>query len=220
MVHVKICCIQSVEEARLALESGAYAIGLVSAMPTDAGVLPEARIREIAGALPSARRFLLTSKREPAAIAAQVRALGTDTVQMVDRMALEDLREVRRQLPGTTLVQVVHVDGEGSIPEAEAVAPHVDAILLDSGTPGRGDGALGGTGRVHDWDISAEIVEKVACPVFLAGGLDAANVADAIRHVRPFGVDVCSRLRPGGALDPTLISRFFAQVATVSSARA
>ena len=71
---------------------------------------------------------------------------------------------------------------------------------------------------MHDWDISAEIVRTVACPVFLAGGLGPDNVGDAIRRVRPYGVDVCSRLRPHGDLDELLLSRFFSEINSVPAA--
>ncbi len=214
MTRVKICCITSLEEARLAIRHGAHALGLVSWMPTGAGVIPDDRIRELAAEIPAGvRRFLLTCKQDVKAIAEQVREAGTDTVQLVDRMAGPDLVALRRELPDVSLVQVVHVTGAESVEEARAVAPHVDAILLDSGTPDAAQRSLGGTGNTHDWDTSAEIVRRVEAPVFLAGGLDPDNVAGAIRHVRPWAVDVCSRLRPGGRLDETLLSGFFQAVA-------
>ena len=72
---------------------------------------------------------------------------------------------------------------------------------------------LGGTGRVHDWSLSRRIVESAPCPVFLAGGLNAANVADAIRAVRPYGVDLCTGVRSGDALDPAKLAAFMAAVA-------
>ncbi len=217
MTHVKICCIQSPEEAALAARYGAHALGLVSRMPTGPGTISEDRIREVAGAMPrGVRGFLLTCQRDPEAIAEQVREVGIDTVQLVDRMTVDDLGTLRRALPETSLVQVVHVTGAGSIAEAESMAPHVDALLLDSGTPDAEGRTLGGTGRVHDWDTSAEIVERVPVPVFLAGGLSPENVGEAIRHVRPYGVDVCSRLRPRVRLDEGLLGRFFEEVRQAS----
>ncbi|MBW2274613.1 MAG: phosphoribosylanthranilate isomerase [Deltaproteobacteria bacterium] len=212
MVCVKICCIQSVQEAELAVRHGAHAIGFVSSMPSGTGMLPDEQIRDIAARVPGARHFLLTAKQEVAAIAEQVREAGTDTVQLVDRMAPAELARLRREIPEVSLVQVVHVVGPDSISEARQVEPHVDAILLDSGQPDAPDRTLGGTGLVHDWGLSAQIVRSVSCPVFLAGGLDPDNVGEAIRRVRPYGVDVCSRLRPQGELDERLLSRFFEEV--------
>ena len=94
-------------------------------------------------------------------------------------------------------------------------APVVHAFLLDSGRPQAAVPELGGTGRVHDWGVSAAIVEATARPVFLAGGLSPDNVADAIRQVRPFGVDICSGVRTDGALDAEKLTAFVASVRNV-----
>jgi phosphoribosylanthranilate isomerase len=111
-------------------------------------------------------------------------------------------------MPGVAIVQVIHVRDEGSVAEALAVAPHVDALLLDSGNQSLAVKELGGTGRVHDWALSERIVRSVPRPVYLAGGLRPGNVADAIRKVRPFGVDVCSGLRTAGRLDEGKLAAF------------
>ena len=178
-------------------------------MPSGPGVIDEATIRRIvAGAPPGVATFLLTSRTDPEEIAAQQRHAGADTLQLVDRLASDALRSLRRRLPGVSLVQVVHVRGEQSVEEAVAAAPLVDAILLDSGNPDLPVRQLGGTGRVHDWSHSRAIVERADCPVYLAGGLRPANVAAAVRAVRPFGVDVCSGVRTEGRLDERLLRRF------------
>ena len=95
-----------------------------------------------------------------------------------------------------------------SVDEAIAVAPHVDAILLDSGNQSLAIKELGGTGRTHDWSLSRRIREAIDVPIFLAGGLNPTNVAAAIREVQPFGIDVCSGLRTEGDLDPQKLSEF------------
>ncbi|MCY3599365.1 MAG: phosphoribosylanthranilate isomerase [Gemmatimonadetes bacterium] len=206
---VKICCIGSPEEAALAARCGATAIGLVSAMPSGPGVIDEAMIRRIAAAAPrDVATFLLTSRTDPEEIAAQQRRIRADALQLVDRLESEALRSLRRRLPGVSLVQVVHVRGEDSVEEAVAVAPLVDAVLLDSGNPDLPVRQLGGTGRVHDWSHSRAIVERAGCPVYLAGGLRPTNVAAALRAVRPFGVDVCSGVRTDGRLDEGLLRGF------------
>jgi phosphoribosylanthranilate isomerase len=102
------------------------------------------------------------------------------------------------------------VTGEEALEEARAVETHVDAILLDSGNPKLAIKELGGTGRVHDWTVSAQIVSAVEVPVFLAGGLRADNVRSAIEQVRPYGVDVCSGVRTDGRLDPAKVNAFMA----------
>jgi phosphoribosylanthranilate isomerase len=107
------------------------------------------------------------------------------------------------------------VTGASAIDEAQRAASNgADALLLDSGRPALSVKELGGTGRVHDWAISAELVRAVRIPVFLAGGLNAANVADAIRQVKPFAVDVCSGVRTGGKLDEGELAAFMHAVAS------
>ncbi len=215
MLRVKICCIQSIEEARLAVEAGASALGLVGAMPSGPGVISEEKIAEIAATVPPpVATFLLTSATRAEAIAAQHRRCRTTALQLCDRLAPSALAALRKALPGIRLVQVVHVTGEASVEEALDTAPHVDALLLDSGNPSLSTKELGGTGRVHDWRLSRRIREAAGVPVFLAGGLRPENVAEAARTVNPFGLDVCSGVRTGGALDAEKLRRFFAALDT------
>ncbi|MEM7022986.1 MAG: phosphoribosylanthranilate isomerase [Pseudomonadota bacterium] len=193
----------------MAIDHGADALGLVGAMPSGPGVIGDREIAAISASIgPPVASFLLTSETGPEAIVDHVRRCGTGVVQLVDRIAPKTYVELRAALPGTKLVQVVHVAGPESVDEAAGVAPLVDAILLDSGRPGAGVKILGGTGRVHDWDVSRRIVETTEVPVFLAGGLRPDNVAEAIRHVRPFGVDLCTGVRTDGRLDPAKLRAF------------
>lgn len=211
--RVKICCIASVEEAQQAIACGAAALGLVSQMPSGPGVVSEQRIAEIAAAVPPPiATFLLTSLRDAQSIARQHAVCNTSVLQLVDAVETAELVELRRLLPHVKLVQVIHVLGEPSIAEARAVAAHVDALLLDSGNPTLAVKELGGTGRVHDWDVSRRIREQVDKPVFLAGGLHASNVRQAIEVVRPFGVDLCSGVRSEGRLDLRKLEEFMLAV--------
>jgi phosphoribosylanthranilate isomerase len=211
--RIKVCCIASREEAAMALRYQVSALGLVSSMPSGPGVIPEARIAEIARSIPpGVASFLLTSEVEADAIIAQQRRCGASALQLVDMPEEGAYREIRRALPGIGLVQVIHVVGETSAQEALSVADRVDALLLDSGNPSARIRELGGTGRVHDWAVSRRIRDASPVPVYLAGGLSPANVAEAVRQVRPFGVDVCSGLRREGRLDEGLLAAFVAEV--------
>ena len=213
MIRVKICCIGSVEEARLAIQEGASAVGLVSAMPSGPGVIAEETIREITATIPPAvGSFLLTSQTAPANIIAQQRRCRPNTLQLCDRLTAAAHSALREALPGVSLVQVVHVTDETAVDEALELGPRVDALLLDSGRPNAVIKELGGTGRTHNWALSRQIVRLSAVPVFLAGGLCAANVGEAIRAVRPFGVDLCTGVRTNGLLDPQKLRRFMAAV--------
>ena len=215
--RVKVCCIRDVDEAWTAVRLGASALGLVSEMPSGPGVIDEAMIAEVARAAPpGVATFLLTSRQDAAAIVAQQRRLRTSTLQIVDRLRSGSYDELRGALPGIGLVQVVHVTGPESVDEAASIAPHVDAILLDSGNPALAVKELGGTGRRHDWAVSRLIRETVAVPVYLAGGLGPDNVAEAIGAVGPFGLDLCTGARTGGRLDATKLQRFMAAVAAAA----
>ncbi len=199
--RIKICCISSVEEAHLAIRYGASALGLVSAMPSGPGVITEQRITEIADTLPPGiASFLLTSSQDVETIIEQQRRCHVNTLQCVDSLPQGSYRRLREALPGIALVQVIHVRDQAALEEARAAAPYVHAVLLDSGNPSLAVKELGGTGRVHDWTISRHIREALDVPIYLAGGLTAENVGDAIRQVGPFGLDLCSGVRTNGHL--------------------
>ncbi len=216
--RVKVCCIASAAEAWLAVEHGAAALGLVSAMPSGPGVIAEDEIAAIArGVPPPVVSVLLTSRRDAAGIVRQQRRTGARALQLVDRIDGGAHDALRTALPGIALIQVVHVTGPESVEEAVEVAPAVDAILLDSGNPAAAVKELGGTGRRHDWSVSRAIREAVPVPLFLAGGLSAENVAAAIEQVGPFGLDLCTGVRTDGRLDAAKLERFMAAVAAASS---
>ena len=209
MKRFKICCIQSVDEARLAVAHGASALGLVSAMPSGPGVLEEDLIREIALSVPPpVATFLLSSLTDSSLLAEQVRYCACNTLQLCDRTSAETRRRIRKQVPGVRLVQVVHVTGPHSVKEAREAEQGSDALLLDSGNPAAAAKELGGTGRTHDWTLASQIVRAAQVPVFLAGGLHAANVRDAWQQVQPFALDLCGSLRTANRLDAAKLKAF------------
>jgi phosphoribosylanthranilate isomerase len=208
---VKICCISSEAEARMAVAHGVSAIGLVSAMPSGPGVIGDDLIARIARSVPpTTATFLLTALQVASDIARQHAQCRTTAIQLVDALPDQQLRELRALLPGIQLVQVIHVTGEESVAQSRAVAPLVDTILLDSGNPALRIKELGGTGRTHDWNLSRRICRESAVPVVLAGGLNPSNVAAALQDVAPFGVDICSGVRTDGHLDAGKLHRFLA----------
>jgi len=209
MLRVKICCIRSISEAKLAIEMGASALGFVSAMPSGPGVIPESLIAEIVATVPPpVATFLLTSKTRATDIIEQQRRCRVNTIQLCDRVDKSDLMILRNELFGVSLVQVVHVADTDSIEEAGNISPYVDALLLDSGNQNLAVKELGGTGRIHDWSLSKKIVDIVAKPVFLAGGINATNIRQAVSMVKPFGVDLCNGVRTDGQLDKNKLKRF------------
>ena len=211
--RIKICCISSIEEARMAVGAGASALGLVGNMPSGPGVISDDLIGQIAQAMPPPiATFLLTSETDAQKIIQHQQRVKTNTVQIVDALQTGTYAEIKAALPGIKLVQVIHVIDERSVETAIEIAQSVDALLLDSGNPNLQVKELGGTGRVHNWALSRKIRENVKIPLFLAGGLRPENVREAIEAVQPFGLDLCSGVRTNGHLDPHKLERFFAAI--------
>jgi phosphoribosylanthranilate isomerase len=217
MIRVKICCIASIDESKRALEVGASAIGLVSEMPSGPGVISEGAIRRIASELPPGiSSFLLTSKTQVEDIVAQQQRCRVNTLQLVESLPPSKVRCLRETLPGIKIVKVIHIEDESSLEHALSYVDSVDALLLDSGSTRTEIKELGGTGCTHDWSISRRIVVQSSKPVFLAGGLNAENVKEAIQIVRPFGVDVCSGVRTNSGLDIDKLCSFTEAVASTT----
>jgi phosphoribosylanthranilate isomerase len=209
MIRVKICCIASKEEADIAIKSGASAVGLVARMPSGPGPISDELIRQIAKTVPPPiATFMLTSETSVGKIIDHHNRTNTNTIQIVDKLSEGNYTQLKSALPDIKIVQVIHVIDESSVDEAFAISGVVDAILLDSGNPRLKIKELGGTGRVHNWKLSRQIVMTAKCPVFLAGGLNPDNVKQAIEEVQPFGVDVCSGVRTDGHLDRKKVEIF------------
>lgn len=210
---VKICCIATVEEAKMALIFGADILGLVAKMPSGPGTIDDDLIQKIIKSIPSETlTFLLSPKTNPYEIIAHQQLTGANCIQLVDIVKAEDYKILRDNLPNIKLIQVIHVIDKNSVKEAKQYAEVADMILLDSGNPNLSVKELGGTGRVHNWELSREIVESITKPVFLAGGLNPENVREAIAYVKPYGVDICSGVRTNGKLDLEKLKRFFEEV--------
>ena len=207
---IKICCISSLEEAFLAIKHGADALGLVGNMPSGPGVIADELISQITKHVPPPiATFLLTSERKASDIIAHHQKVQTNTIQIVDSLLEMDYAKIREAIPAVKLVQVIHVLNEKQIDEALEIEQWVDAILLDSGNPNLKVKILGGTGNSHDWKLSRKIREAVNKPVFLAGGINAQNVQQAIEEVNPYGIDLCSSVRTNGQLDASKLDIFF-----------
>jgi phosphoribosylanthranilate isomerase len=214
--RIKICCISSGEEAMMAIGAGADALGLVGKMPSGPGPIDDDLIASIAKIIyPPVSSFLLTCEQSATGIIQHIQRTHVSTVQIVDELTEGTYRHIRDALPHLRIVQVIHVNNEKSIIQANNIHEMVDAILLDSGDPEAAVRTLGGTGNTHNWNISRRIVESVSKPVFLAGGLNSENIKDAIAAVQPFGVDVCSGVRTGGRLDPVKLKAFISAVNNV-----
>lgn len=216
-IQVKICCIRSPEEARLALSYGAAAVGMVSEMPTGPGELPESAIRAIVDSVPrTTGTFLLTAVRDVSRLVEKARSCGVNTLQLWDSLAPDEYARLRAEIPGVSIVQAIHVVGPSVVDRAREAARRADALVLDSSNPEVPYRWERQSGQAHDWEISREIVESVDCPVLLSGGLTSENVEYAARTVRPYGVDVCTGVRTDGALDRRKVTSFFEAIRRIS----
>lgn len=213
--RVKICCIQSIVEAGMAAGVGADLIGLVGPMPSGPGTLALGEASRIAMATDGmVRRVLLSAATSGNDLAREAAAVGADALQIVRHVPPETHSWLAENLPDVERIQVIHVEGPDAVDLIQAYGTGPDVFLLDSGRPA--DGRLGGTGVTHDWMLSRACVAMATRPVYLAGGLNAANVADAISAVHPFGVDICSGIRTDGALDPVKLRAFMEAVRSAS----
>ena len=199
----------SFKEVNLAVRAGADAVGFVCAEPTSQRTIDKQTVASITPLIPPPiASFMLTSAPTASSIAQHVLITRASTVQIISHLSLPESKQLTKLLPDTRRVQVIHVENEGAIELIEQYEPYVHAFLLDSGRPTLSTPEYGGTGRTHDWSISAEFVRRSPHPVFLAGGLSPKNVGEAIKVVRPYGVDLCSGVRTDGRLDPNKLNDF------------
>lgn len=192
-MFVKICGITTEEDALLAVAMGADAVGFVFA-PSPRQVAPS-RAADIAKRLPSEILTVGVFRDEaPQRVVDLVNAAGLRAAQLHGHENAEDTTWVRRRVP------VVIKAFPGGDPElAKAPAYGADIVLLDSASPG--------SGRVFDWSLAEGAPSGLR--ILLAGGLTAENVTEAIRRVRPWGVDVSTGVESSpGVKDPTLVRRF------------
>lgn len=195
---------------------GAHALGLVASMPSGPGPISEEEIARIAAEVPvGVSAVLLTSRTDPAEIIEQQRQTGVDSLQLCAWLEADAHAVLKRELPGIRLMQVVHVTGEESYTQAIQAAKSVHGLLLDTGAPKADTPVLGGTGKTHDWSISQRIVRDCNKPVYLAGGLNAGNVVEAIRKVRPWGVDICTGVRKDMLLDDQKLADYVRAVKSI-----
>ena len=214
-IRLKVCCISSLAEAESAIQNGADAIGLVGEMPSGPGTISDELVREIAAQIPpTVDSFLLTSRMSGDDIADHIQYCRTTTVQIVQHIDPGEYDTVIRRLPGIRRVQVIHIEDESALQLIDQYENSVHAFLLDSGRPNAAVAEFGGTGRVHDWNISSEFVRRTSKPVFLAGGLNPDNVRDAVAKVAPFGLDLCSGIRVNGELSESILRQFTTNIWT------
>jgi phosphoribosylanthranilate isomerase len=190
-VITQIYGITTVEDAAAVAEIGPDHVGVV----LDEGFgtwdsVDLATAQAIVAALASVRVVTLSLATDRDAILRTVEQVGGDiahVVRVTETWTPEQVARLRDDLNPVELMLTVGVRGPEALGTAQQFAACADYLLLDSAHPSTG--VVGATGHTHDWDLSRSIVEAVTAPVILAGGLGPENVADAMRIVRPAGVD-------------------------------
>jgi phosphoribosylanthranilate isomerase len=195
---VQIYSLTNADDVKMLVELGVDTIGLAPAgQGLPAEIEPEDARELFALIPPPVLGSALTVLTDLEAIAGMVNVARPTILHIccgTDEIGVADQKKIRGMLPeGTLIMKAIEVGGpethDTAIAAAERYAPVSDYLLLDTATPEIP--GIGAAGKVHDWDVSARIVERVGeqVPVILAGGLGPDNVAEAIRHVRPAGVD-------------------------------
>lgn len=203
MVRAKICGLTREADRDAAVRAGADALGFICEVPVDTPreLAPERARELVAGAPPFATATLVAMPDSVERAVELAETVRPDALQLHGAFDAGDLRAIRAET-GRKVVPVVSPDDAD---RARAVDAAADAVLLDSPS----ESGAGGTGRTHDWGRSRELAAELESPAVLAGGLTPENVADAVRAVDPFAVDVASGVeREGGRKDREAVAAF------------
>jgi phosphoribosylanthranilate isomerase len=213
VIRVKICGIKRLEDAWLAAECGADAVGLlVGQHHPSPDFIPVLLARRIIEKLPPfISAVLVTHLSQPAEVIQLIEETGVTTVQIHSEMEPRDVARVREAFAYLKIFKSYHVTSQECLSNGEPYRGFVDGFVLD--TINVTTGQAGGTGQTHDWTISQQIVNRYKdVPVLLAGGLHPGNVKQAIAVVQPFGVDVNSGTKGAdGYKDPVKVREFVAR---------
>jgi phosphoribosylanthranilate isomerase len=193
VVRAKVCGIRTDRDLDVVVRSGADAMGLICGVThiTEDELSPDQARRLARRAPPLISTVLVTHLQDADEILHLADHVGVDAIQVHGLVSLETVVDVFERAGGRRIIKAVGVLGPAAVDEALELADVCHAVLLDSRTSDR----LGGTGRTHDWSISRQVADALADRgrgVVLAGGLRPEIVADAVRAVRPFAVDVNS----------------------------
>ena len=196
-VRVKICGITREEDLAVAVAAGADAVGFLVGVPSSPRNLTLERAESLLRRVPVfVDSVVVTAPESIKALADVCERLKPSAIQIHGKKEF-DASEVREKVKGTRLIKTVYVTGDALNKATIEGLKAFDAVLLDSFSKGQ----YGGTGRVHDWNLSRQIREAVApLPLILAGGLKPENVKEAVRTVQPYAVDVASGVELGPAI--------------------
>jgi len=213
-VKVKICGITRKEDLDAAATAGADAVGfVVGTTASPRNILLEKAEKLIRHVPPFVKSVLVTVPTSFDELTETYGKLNPDIIQ-IHRENLPDAASVRLRFPNTCLIGVVNANPANALDVASIASKVFDAVLLDSFANGR----YGGTGIVHDWELSKRVKQVISPkPLILAGGLNPENVAEAVRVVQPYAVDVSSGVElQSGIKDSQKMVKFIKNAKDVS----
>ena len=190
-MKIQIYTMQTIDEAQAVIALGVDQIGITPGEYGLPGEVSFAMARAIVEAVgDSAVCVALSVDSSFDAICAMVNAVKPDILHLCgleNTLPPDTVRMLRQRLPGLPIMQAISVAGSEAVDVALAYQEVADYLILDTQAPDIA--GIGASGVTHDWNISREIVRQSRIPVILAGGLSPENVAEAVRVVRPWGVD-------------------------------
>ncbi|MCA1674856.1 MAG: phosphoribosylanthranilate isomerase [Actinobacteria bacterium] len=205
-----MCGIRGTEDLRTAIGAGVDAVGFISGVTHFSEDALDASVAStlVNQTPPFVSTVLVTHLENADAILDLADRTGVDTIQIHGLVSHATVADVFRHANGRRITKAIHVMGSEAIREARRFADICHALHLDSRTHDR----LGGTGKTHDWSISAQVTEEMhslGVPVIVSGGLCPENVRDAVYAMHPFAVDVNSGVETErGDKDPKRVAAF------------
>ena len=185
-VRVKICGITRKEDLYAASEAGADAVGFVVGVSSSPRNLSFAEAERLIRKVPPFVKSVLVTVLRKIEDLAEYEKLNPDVIQ-IHGENFQILGAVRHKLPNMMLLKAINATSARNLNIVSKAAKMFDGVLLDSFV----EGLYGGTGTIHDWDLSKRVRQLIhPKPLILAGGLTSENVAEAVRIVKPYGVDV------------------------------
>lgn len=204
MTRIKMCGLMEPEDLNLALKAGADVVGFVVEIEKSRHCLSRRQARSLIARVPVfAKSVAVISPKSVEDAAALAQDTGVDVLQVHGGLSADEIRMLKNRIHQKIVA--------ASSPDAAVVrrlGQVTDAVLLDTFK----DGQLGGSGAVHDWDLSASLVRELSVPVILAGGLNPSNVGEAVKKVRPYAVDVSSGVETDGIKDASKMAAFVREV--------
>ena len=192
MVKVKICANKSVEDVKICIDAGADIIGiLVGQEHSSDDFVDKYTAKEIADfAKGKCDVSLVTHLAKAEKIIELTRFIGNNIIQLHSDINEQEVEKIVKELPRVKLVRLIHISSDGKIYADYKKMKYVDFYLLDSFNIKTNQ--VGGTGLIHDWNKSRDLIKLLNKPTFLSGGLNPYNIKNAIKLANPYGVDVNS----------------------------